>query len=189
MTCQIENSVNDALLDIRHTFSIPYNSKDRTITSVYPKLFVGSQGYDSHDLTWNQIKVIIQMNHKPLSQRMINTIKQQGIEIHRLFVADADDPKIVDILKQGYQIYKSASEQGKNVLIHCSGGISRSPTLAAYCMLKTVYTLGNPPSQKLILPEVFRAIKKVRPSVRPRSFFIKALLGEEWTMKKLQELL
>ena len=112
--------------------------------------------------------------HKTISRLGISVIinctqdipfeKMDGVEFHRVPVCDTLSSNIAEFFYKTNAIIEKARADGKNVLVHCFAGISRSPTIvAAYLMHKHYINT---------MTAVAR-IKAIRPCVEPNiAFFI-----------------
>lgn len=68
-------------------------------------------------------------------------VDRPNVEWHRFLVEDSNEFEISEIFGSVHSILQSALKQNRRVLVHCVGGISRSPTLvAAFLMMEHGWT-------------------------------------------------
>ncbi|KAH7109958.1 protein-tyrosine phosphatase-like protein [Dactylonectria macrodidyma] len=126
-----------------------------------PFLYLGpcSAASSSSFLTSNGIIAVISIGSTPSE-------KVDGVTYHRISMADSPSSSISEAIKTTNTIIDSVAEADGKVLVHCSAGISRSPTLiAAYLMSR----------QDMSLKEALGAIVSARPAVCPNPGFIRQL--------------
>jgi len=78
-----------------------------------------------------------------------------------------------------------------NILVHCKKGVSRSPTIVAYYLMKLIHDYTRKDSYVVrkqrthsdeILPEVLELMCSYRPCVNPNTNFINQLKKHEHSM-------
>lgn len=72
-------------------------------------------------------------------EKIKDSIDELGLEGRHLFVdaKDSKDVKIQPFFKEVYDFIEKAIANKENVLVHCKGGMSRSPSiLCSYIMKK-----------------------------------------------------
>ena len=61
----------------------------------------------------------------------------EGIEQVRIEIADSPSARIIDHVPRGLQFISESQKSGKNILVHCAAGVSRSASMViAYMMVK-----------------------------------------------------
>lgn len=81
----------------------------------------------------------------------------------KLLIADDPKQKIIDLFPETYDWIESQCAEGRNVLVHCAAGISRSASFViAYLMKK----------KKLGMQEALEFVKSRRPGIFPNSGFL-----------------
>ncbi|KAJ3547255.1 hypothetical protein NM208_g1610 [Fusarium decemcellulare] len=126
-----------------------------------PFLYLGpcSAASSSTFLQTNGITSVVSVGATPSD-------KVDGVTYHRISIADSTSSSIADATKEAGEIIDSVTDSNGKVLVHCSAGISRSPTLiAGYLMSR----------QGMSLKEALSTIISARPSVCPNSGFISQL--------------
>lgn len=100
----------------------------------------------------------------------------EDVSWYRLVIDDYILENIYEHFNRVYLIIETAIKSGKNVLVHCAAGISRSPTLvAAYLLLSQQYQSAE---------EAIEYLKKMRPIVNPNMGFERQLEELEDNIKK-----
>ncbi|KAK2467377.1 hypothetical protein APHAL10511_000612 [Amanita phalloides] len=128
-----------------------------------PSLYLGpcSAASSKPFLTTNLITDVLSIGANPSSRS-----KVEGVTYHRLSINDSPSASISKIVDAACDIIDAAmaSNKGKGrVFVHCSAGISRSPTIvAAYLMKRRGMTL------KAALGQIVR----VRPQISPNPGFV-----------------
>jgi predicted protein tyrosine phosphatase len=151
-------------LGLKPTLSVDYNC-----TKILPHLFLGGHEMTTERDMLNQLEVshilsitVDSYNHFPDQF----TYKQ----LHLLDSAEAD---ILGILEPAFAFIEEAKIQGKACFVHCSFGMSRSPSVVMAYLMK---------SEKVSLAEALQKVKSLRPVTAPNHGFIEKLLSYENTL-------
>ncbi|KAK7682813.1 hypothetical protein QCA50_014197 [Cerrena zonata] len=140
------------------------SSEQSTVSLVIPSLYLGpcSAALSQSFLTTNSITHILSIGSSPAN-------KVDGITYLRLSLSDSPSSSISKVSDAACTFIetalKSRNGTGK-VFIHCSAGISRSPTIVAAYLMKC---------HNLSLKAALRQILKVRSQVSPNSGFLSQL--------------
>ena len=95
----------------------------------------------------------------------METIFKDGYKYMKLDVTDTEDENILFNFESVYNFIEEGKSQG-GVLIHCYGGISRSPTIAiAYLMKK----------YQMTFEQAFNTVKELKSDINPNDGFIQKL--------------
>ncbi|CAE8737208.1 unnamed protein product [Polarella glacialis] len=81
-------------------------------------------------------------------------------------IADDNNESMYDFFSDAVDQIDSWLKQGKNVLVHCSSGISRSPTLMMAFLMKV---------KQVSLRKAYHAVRTARPCVAPGTQFFQDL--------------
>lgn len=133
-------------------------SKAAAVMVFPPFLFLGpcSAASSSSFLQSNEITSVISIGSTPSG-------KIDGVTYHRISMVDSPSAPIPESIESASNIIDQVAEAGGKVLVHCSAGISRSPTvIAGYLMSR----------QGLSLKAALAAIVSARPTVCPNTGFI-----------------
>jgi protein-tyrosine phosphatase len=135
------------------------------MTEILPHIFVGntSDAQDLGRLTKNGITHVLNCTPD------LPFLLENKYKCMRIDVLDLPSQNIRKHFDQAIEFIDSALRSKGNILVHCSAGISRSPTLVlAYMMKKNHWTLE----------EAFDKMRKLRQIVDPNVSFIVQL--KEW---------
>ncbi|KIJ31817.1 hypothetical protein M422DRAFT_234445 [Sphaerobolus stellatus SS14] len=150
--------------------TIPYvHSSDSVSLILAPGLFLGpcSAASSKPFLTANAITDVLSVGSTPAQ-------KIDGITYHRLSLTDSPSSSIAKVSDEACRIIDSKkigkAKEGK-ILVHCSAGISRSPTLVVAYLMK---------AHNMSLKAALGRVVRVRPQVSPNAGF----LGQ---LKELEE--
>jgi len=137
-------------------------------TNVIPGVFLGnaSDAMDFDFLTKNNVMYVLNLTcHCPN-----HFVQDSRFHFKQIRIEDSCRENITDIIAEAIEFIDSARENQSSVLVHCQGGVSRSPTVViAYLMhLK-----------KLSLTEAYQYVKEKRACIAPNLNFMGQLLQME----------
>ncbi|KAI0720682.1 protein-tyrosine phosphatase-like protein [Cerioporus squamosus] len=142
-------------------------------------LFLGPAAAASNAafLTSNAISHVISIGHDPPTRLELripdpNSLagKADELQYHRLRLVDSAAASPEECVKQAAEILERCRAQKKRVLLHCSAGISRSPTVVVAYLMR---------HHGMTLKEALYAVISARPAVSPNPHFIEWLKEEE----------
>jgi protein-tyrosine phosphatase len=112
--------------------------------------------------------VISALTEEEYERHMITEEDFPNIEWYRLVIEDDPNENISIHFYKVHEIISKAIKENKNVLVHCSSGMSRSPTLViAYLMIE----------YKLFYDEALKYVKGRRYIIQPNKGFIEKLMA------------
>lgn len=123
---------------------------------IIPGLFLGNER-SSRNLNWltkNKIQVIITVN--------LDVFHHFGIDHHFIPVPDLASVKIDQFFARSYKWIHEALQKGKNVLVHCHMGISRSAAIVCSYLIR---------SRNLSFDDALKFIKSKRSFASPNYGF------------------
>lgn len=138
-------------------------------------IFIGNIKSISSNLKNQNINVVVSVLSETEYENCMlsHTIKEENIEWHQLVIEDDKNANISQYFYTVHKIITKAVNENKNVIVHCLGCISRSPTLvAAYLMIENKWTVE----------EALGHLKKKRPQINPNIGFLKQLKELEYTL-------
>jgi dual specificity MAP kinase phosphatase len=92
----------------------------------------------------------------------------------RLVVDDDENADISEYFFKVHTVISEAIKAGKNILVHCAAGVSRSPTLAiAYLMIENRWNYNK----------AYDFVKKKRYFIYPNAGFVKQLQNLQTILK------
>jgi len=92
----------------------------------------------------------------------------------RLPVVDSDVEDVSPYFREGMDFIHQARKQGHSVLVHCQQGVSRSATIVIAYLICYGIDEKTPPMD---LKSAYTFLKTVRPTVKPKSNFLKQLIA------------
>jgi protein-tyrosine phosphatase len=136
-----------------------------TADLITPGLYLGSRHVVKNTAFLNmaEIKVLISI----LTDNEFHDYFQSGVqppieEWHQVRCDDSSEEEIYKHFLPMHDVIQTALDEGKNVLVHCAGGISRSPTIViAHLMIE----------RKITFTEALQHVKQYRDCVRPNEGF------------------
>lgn len=143
------------------------------VSLILPSLFLGpcSSASNKAYLTANSITHVLSVGSTPAQ-------KVEGVTYHRLSLNDSPTSSISKASEEACKVIEDAvaskakkgGDKGK-ILVHCSAGISRSPTLVVAYLMR---------SHGMSLKAALGLVVRARPQVSPNTGFLQQL-------KKLEE--
>ncbi len=89
-------------------------------------------------LTTRKICAVLTINQHEFPPSTLEQYKENKIEHLYIEATDSSESKLNLSFDIGYQFFKNNIKKG-GILIHCTMGISRSPTMAIYCITRYFY--------------------------------------------------
>lgn len=142
-------------------------------------LFLGPAAAASNAafLASNAVSHVISIGHDPpthLDLRVPDPGSLSGktdqLQYHRLRLVDSAASSPEDCVKQASEILERCRAQKKRVLLHCSAGISRSPTIVVAYLMR---------HHDMTLKDALYAVISKRPAISPNPHFVEWLKEEE----------
>lgn len=158
--------------------------KSPNINRITKNIFLGnwSSSVNSNVLIRYNIKYIIGLNSRYKIQSDIDLYKKMNIKYLHINLCDNMKANIFRIFPLTNRFICEALNKNKNILIHCTMGISRAATIVIAFLLWTYY-INDKNSDKLRsiyhkhtrLREIFEYVKMQRKQIDPNLNFIKQL--------------
>jgi predicted protein tyrosine phosphatase len=138
------------------------------VSHIYKKIFISSakQAESCSQLQQHDITNIVSIRHTTLGEAPYKTYNN----FVYFQIDDVNDDDDLENAKHYATYWDAACEFVKhssgNVVFHCQAGISRSPTLAVYCLVN-IYNMK--------LDDAFKMVEKKRPIVSINDAFVSIL--------------
>ncbi len=164
-----------------------------------------------------RIKEILFINESKKTDETMKLYEELEINHNYLYAIDGNVKftEFMELVEHAYDLIVKAITSKKNILIHCSAGISRSPTVVIYYVLKRYYLLNlknviaeigiletkdeikkeiptiKINARKIVNPfksyliNAIRLVKNRRVCIQPNSYFIQMLLSSEQALKQV----
>lgn len=144
------------------------------MSQVYPGIFITNweSSMDFGLLKRNKIKAIIGLTHSEKPDSIKKFYRDNGIEYVHIYIEDMPSEPISKYFDESVEFIGRNLNDGKNVLVHCMAGISRSATivLAYLTAIKDNGTV-NP---ETLINDTIREVTRYRP-INPNPGFLEQL--------------
>ena len=147
------------------------------ISHIYKNIFI-SDIYTSCDidkLKKYNITSILHIGYKNKPKSIL--LKYMDNDINNMFIKLNDNAysNVSDCFETSYNYISNISNK-QNILIHCTKGISRAPTIVAYYLLrKMIDYMKKKKYQEYVLHDILKLIHLKRPVSNPNMHFISEL--------------
>ena len=108
------------------------------------------------------IKCVISLSNAPVEEKFM----LKDISYHYFEAVDESDFEISKLFAPIHKLMDEHIENGKNVLVHCNMGVSRSGTIAVAYLMKTLHISAK---------DAWELARKSRGAIRPNEGFMKQL--------------
>jgi hypothetical protein len=161
--------------------------EEGTMIEVYPHLFIGTEADYETDVRLRSGWAVIHACKEPYHRRLLGYTGRGAPKDHPeylvarrgdvlfLNLVDTEDPAYVsdEIISSALRFMHEALNAGKDCLVHCNLGESRSPSLGLLYMAQ----VGAIPNVSLADAEA--AFLKIYPTYRPKAG-IRLFIAENW---------
>jgi protein-tyrosine phosphatase len=144
----------------------PSLSVDYNCCQILPHLYLGG-----HEMT-TEVDMLHQLDVSHILSITVDSYNHfPGEFTYRQFnLLDSAEANLLEILEPAFAIIDAAKIKGKAAYVHCSFGMSRSPSVVMAYLMK---------SERISLSAAFQKVKKLRPVTAPNYGFIEKLVGYE----------
>jgi atypical dual specificity phosphatase len=139
------------------------------------------------------IRAVLYLGLDEKPREAIQYYKKKKIDHLQINVEDSPGANLARYFETAYNFIHKYVADEKKVLVHCMEGVSRSPTIVAWYILRRIYLINFHSSahrtKKLLDPgesliqKVFTLVKECRPCVSPNPGFLQQLIMAESQMK------
>jgi predicted protein tyrosine phosphatase len=128
-------------------------------------------------LNKNNIETVLYVGSQPNSNIIKSNYNKNNINHAFVYMTDTIDTNINDCFEQAWSVITDSVEQKKNILVHCRQGVSRSPTVVAYYLMRILYDhkVKQSKTMRPVLNEVLDLIQMYRPCIKPNINFVTQL--------------
>ena len=135
------------------------------MSQVYENLWIAPANVarEKDFLTGNDITVILNCAEEESMNYETNNSNTLAI---RIPLIDDEEPDALLMIKEGAVYIQMFTNMGKNIVVHCKAGISRSATVILAWMI--IY-------KNMKFDEAYRCLAEKRPIIRPNDFYISLL--------------
>lgn len=152
------------------------------ISHIYKNIYISDLEYacDINELTRYNIKSILYLGISNKSKYILDLYKECNIRHKYLKIADTTDSNISECFEPSWQFINYNIKKGRNILIHCTKGISRSPTIVAYYLTRKMHErMKDQGTTEPVLNDILTLIKIHRPCSQPNKYFLQQLKNYE----------
>ena len=146
------------------------------ISELLPFLFIGADSISRDHITLQKLEISCIID---CTLNKINHFENDGIQYYNVMVNDYPSEPINKFFEGSVEFIEKAILNKKKVLIHCTMGISRSPTIALAYLLK---------AKKMSLIEAYKFMKEKRTMISPNCGFMKQLCDFEYLLYRKRTL-
>lgn len=155
------------------------------LNETIPHLFIcnWNTANDVNLLNRHKIKVVITLTQEEKPKAVLEAYKALGIEYYHIRIDDSPSAPIHNYFNTTYKIIRDSIDGGKNVLVHCHAGVSRSATIVLYYLMQILHE-SLPDKTPLELYKIaFETVQRKRPIIQPNYGFQQQLI-QAFEMKK-----
>jgi len=127
------------------------------------KLFISGfyEALQESTILNNNIKAIISLRDNPFYE-----VEHPNVDIYNITLPDEPSQNIHLYFQSTRAFIKKYIDNGKNVLVHCTAGVSRSPTIVIFFIMK---------EYGMSYEDAFSTVEKCRECISPNEGFISQL--------------
>jgi len=154
-----------------HVVPLPHGANQQHLGTLWLGSF--QAGSDPELLRQHHINHLVQVLDVP----WLPTHTDLSIIVTRFDIMDVPSADLRSHLEEACARIDKSLKSGKNVLVHCQQGISRSASIVIAYLIKTYH---------MSYDSAFNHVKKSRACIKPNSGFVRCL--QEWETKCLPQL-
>jgi uncharacterized protein YejL (UPF0352 family) len=156
------------------TLSKISKSSDSRISHIFNNIYISNydRSCDISALKNIGIGSVLFLGCKNKTPEMLDSYMTNKIDHKFIKIADTKDSDLKKCYKQVWEYINNQITSNTNILVHCMRGVSRSPTIVAYYLLRMMHKYSGKHIEKPVLTDVMSLIHKHRPCVKPNPGFM-----------------
>lgn len=147
------------------------------IVEIVPHLYLSNWATSNNPiaLEGNKIGAIVTVETEPRSDYFKSMMSQLGISYVQYPLNDSPTENIHKIFDETYRFIDDNIKAGKNVLVNCWAGVSRSATVVLNYIIRKMYEKGQMVSPDRAVISALHSVRSRRPVVAPNPGFMSQL--------------
>jgi protein tyrosine phosphatase len=155
---------------------LKYKDTSNTISHIYKNIYLSNykNAENINRLNEHNIGAILYIGNRPKSPNIKQLYINNNINHRFIHMNDSIYANISECFEPSWKFITKNAEQDRNILVHCHKGISRSPTIVAYYLMRILYEYKFKHHNKIqpVLNEILDLIHLYRPCANPNINFI-----------------
>ena len=168
---------------------VKYKDTTNDISHIYKQIYLSNykNAKSISLLNAHHIGAVLYIGNRPKSPETQKLYDVNSIKHTFIHMVDTIDANISECFETAWKFITENVKHGKNILVHCRQGISRSPTIVAYYLMRMLYEYKIKHHSKIqpLLNEILDLIHLYRPCANPNINFILQLKMYENKMLKV----
>lgn len=152
------------------------------ISHIYKYIYISDykQAISITNLKKHNIGAILHLGNVNKPQKILYKYDQNNIKHSFIKILDTYDADLTVCFDQAWDFINKCASNKTNVIVHCRHGISRSPAVVAYYLMRIMYNYMHKKNQSYpIFDEVMELIQISRPCINPNTNFLNQLKNYE----------
>jgi hypothetical protein len=159
---------------------------DSHISHIFSNIYISNfkRACDITSLKQMGIGAVLYLGCKNKPQEILDDYSVNHIKHKFIGITDTTNSDLKKCYDPSWKYINNQITSDTNVLVHCMRGISRSPSIVAYYLLRMMHKCSSQHIDHPMLSEVMSLIHKHRPCVNPNPGFIHQLQEYEQQLIK-----
>lgn len=151
--------------------------KDSPISHIFNNIYISdySKACDIPALRSMGIGAVLFLGCKNKPLEILESYSVNYIDHKFIGIADNKNSDLKKCYNPSWKYINERITTNTNILVHCMRGISRSPSIVAYYLLRMIHKCSSEHIEQPMLSDVMSLIHKHRPCVNPNPGFIHQL--------------
>lgn len=150
--------------------------KNNYISHIYKNIYISNYkiAEELKKLSKYNIGAVLYIGNKQKKSTIIDQYTNNNINYKFLCMDDTIESDISECFEPSWSFINENIKQKRNILVHCCKGISRSPAIVAYYLMRMLYEyrISKTTKKQPILNEILDLIHLYRPCSNPNINFI-----------------
>jgi dual specificity protein phosphatase 1B len=144
------------------------------LSLILPSLYISDweSSQDLDLLASNKIGAILTLETRHRNPQILEAFKRAGIQYHQIFINDDPVEDIKRFFDETNNYIRSNISLGKNVLVNCWAGVSRSVTIVMAFLTSKLYEKCPPLDEQTAINAALNKIREGRPIAHPNGGFV-----------------
>jgi len=147
-----------------------------SISHIYKNIYISDydKASDINTILKHNIGAVLYLGSREKPVGILKNYENYNIDYEFIQINDNEDANLSTCYKKVWNFINASIK--KNVVVHCRYGVSRSPSVVAYYLMRLMHSYMKSRNEKYpVLDDVLMLIYKNRPCIKPNSGFLKQL--------------